>query len=87
MKSGTAKRCTETHDRRAHHHLERSSHSVFVFFWFCFPRGRIVLLVINATGLCCIPFMGNNPRSYQGRGIIAVLQLFGPDSPGRDDDG
>ena len=51
----------------------------------------IYLLVSNVTGLrnltSCIPFMGNNPRNYQGRGIItAVLHLFVSDSPGRDGD-
>ena len=24
----------------------------------------------------CIPFLKNDPRKYQGRGIIAVLHLF-----------
>ena len=36
--------------------------------------------------MSCRPFMGNDPRNYQGRGATAVLHLFVTDSMGRHGD-
>ena len=32
----------------------------------------------------CIPFVGNDPRNFGGRGIMAVLHLLSSDSPGEE---
>ena len=32
--------------------------------------------LVSVVLASCLPFMGNDPRNFQGRGIIAVLHIF-----------
>ena len=32
--------------------------------------------LVSVVLASCIPFMGNDPRNFQGRGIIAVLHFL-----------
>ena len=62
--------------------------SLFLLTIMVLLRWSPVVVVIHVTAVIfvvltsCIPFIGNDPLNYQGRGIIAMLHLLS-DSPGR----